>query len=283
MIRKQVEAKQGNKETSVPVSLFPLLRRFLPRFILYFILAAPLALFALYAFSTRWFFPAPLPTEWTSAVFMRALNDSRVWSGLRDSLEIACIVSLLSLALGFPAARVLGLRQFRGRQSAWLILFLPTIVPPLAIGMGLNILFLQIGLAGSYSGVILAHLVPTLPYVIFTLAGAYARYDENYEFQALVLGANPLRTFFIVTLPLIAPSLVVAALFAFLISWSQYLLTLLIGGGQVITLPILLFSAASGGNPVSIAALSLIFLAPPVLVIVATARQLNESPDFRSL
>ena len=246
------------------------------RFTLYFILAAPLALFVVYAFSIRWFFPQPFPVEWTTTAFLRMLSDARIITGLRDSLIIALVVSLLSLALGFPAARVLGLRQFRGRKIAWLILFLPTVVPPLAIGMGLNILFLRFGLAGSLTGVVLAHLIPTLPYVIFTLAGAFARYDENFEFQSLVLGASPARTFLIVTLPLITPSLVVAVLFAFLISWSQYLLTLLIGSGRIITLPILLFSAASGGNPVTIAAISLIFLAPPVLVIAATARQLNQ-------
>jgi putative spermidine/putrescine transport system permease protein len=75
---------------------------------------------------------------------------------------------------------------------------------------------------------------------------------------------------------MMTPSLVVATLFAFLISWSQYLLTLLIGGGQVITLPILLFSAASGGNPAIIATLSLLFVAPPVLVIAFTARSLSQ-------
>ena len=246
------------------------------RFILYLLLAAPLTLFVVYAFSTRWFFPQPFPAEWTSEAFTRAIHDPLLLSGLRDSLVIAAIASLLALLLGFPAARVLGLRQFRGRQIAWLALFLPTIVPPLAIGMGLNILFLQIGLAGSLVGVVLAHLIPTLPYVIFTLAGAFARYDENYELQSLVLGASPGRTFLTVTLRLIAPSVIVAALFAFLISWSQYLLTLLIGSGRIITLPILLFSAASGGNPVTIAAISLIFVAPPVLVIAATARQLNQ-------
>jgi putative spermidine/putrescine transport system permease protein len=246
------------------------------RVVLYLILAAPLTLFILYAFSMRWFFPQPFPIEWTTSAFVRAINDPRLFTGLRDSLDIAFIVSLLSLVIGFPAARVLGLRKFRGRQVAWLILFLPTIVPPLAIGMGLNILFLRIGLAGSLPGVVLAHLIPTLPYVIFTLAGAFARYDENFEFQSLVLGASPVRTFLTITLPLIAPSLVIAALFAFLISWSQYLLTLLIGSGQIITLPILLFSAASGGNPVTIAVLSLIFLTPPVLIIAATARQLTQ-------
>ncbi len=245
------------------------------RFLLFFVLAAPLVLFFMYAFSTRWFYPQVFPNEWTSSAFIRTLSDIRVRNGLRDSLGIAVIVSLLSLVFGLPAARVLGLRHFPGRQVAWLVLFLPTVVPPLAIGMGLNIILLRIGIAGTLTGVVLAHLVPTLPYVIFTLTGAFARFDENYEFQSLVLGASPIYTFIKITLPLIMPSLVVAVLFAFLISWSQYLLTLLIGSGRIITLPILLFSAASGGNPVSIAILSIIFLAPPIIVIGVTARQLR--------
>lgn len=248
---------------------------FLLRFVLYLVLIAPLLLFAAYAFSTRWFFPQPFPVEWTLTAFHRAINDSKTLSSMAQGLWIAVLVSLLSLILAFPAARVLGLRRFRGRQLVWLFFFLPTVVPPLAIGMGLNVLFLHLGLAGTIAGVALAHLIPTLPYTIFTLSSSFARYDENYEHQALALGASPLQIFFNVTLRLMAPSLIVAALFAFLISWSQYLLTLLIGGGQVITLPILLFSAASGGNPSTIAILSLLFVAPPVLVIALTARELT--------
>ena len=246
------------------------------RFLLYVILVAPLLLFIAYAFSTRWFFPQPIPLEWTTDTFQRALHDARTLAGMAQGLWIALLVSILSLILALPAGRVLGLRNFRGRHLAWLILFLPTVVPPLAVGMGLNVLFLQMGLAGTVAGVVLAHIIPTLPYTIFTLSGAFARFDEHYEFQALALGANPWQTFRKVTLRMMAPSLVVAALFAFLISWSQYLLTLLIGGGQVITLPILLFSAASGGNPSSIATLSLLFVAPPVLVIAFTARSLHQ-------
>jgi putative spermidine/putrescine transport system permease protein len=202
-----------------------------------------------YAFSERWFFPELFPTSWTTAPFVRLLSDYRTSAGLLVSLAIAGIVSLLSLIVGYPAARILGTRVFRGRQLAWLAFFLPTVVPPLAIGMGLNILFLRLGLAGSIVGVILSHLVPTLPYTIFTLSGLFARYDDNFEYQAQVLGASRLRIFFTITLRLVFPGLVVAGLFAFLISWSQYLLTLLIGGGQVLTLPLLLFSAVSGGNP----------------------------------
>ena len=246
------------------------------RFTLHLVLAAPLLLFIAYAFSTRWFFPQPFPVEWTFSTFERVLNDSKTFPSILQGLLIACIVSGFSLLIGFPAARVLGLRKFRGRQLVWLSFFLPTIIPPLAIGMGLNVLFLRLGIAGSIVGVSMAHIIPTLPYTIFTLSSAFARFDENYEYQALALGANPWQVFRKVTLRMLTPSLMVAALFAFLISWSQYLLTLLIGGGQVITLPILLFSAASGGNPSTIAALSLLFIAPPVLVIVLTAWQLNQ-------
>lgn len=248
----------------------------LSRFFLYLLLIAPLLLFAAYAFSTRWFFPQPLPTEWTTTTFGRVTSDMRTFSGIAQGLLIAVMASGLSLILGFPAARVLGLRKFRGRQLVWLLFFVPTIIPPLAVGMGLNILFLRMGLAGSIAGVVMAHLVPTLPYTIFTLSSAFARFDENYEFQALALGASPSQVFRKITLRMMTPSLVVAALFAFLISWSQYLLTFLIGGGQVITLPILLFSAATGGNPSTIAGLSLLFITPPVLVIALTARQLNQ-------
>jgi putative spermidine/putrescine transport system permease protein len=246
------------------------------RLVLSLFLLAPLGLFIIYAFSERWFFPAPFPTTWTLDALPRTFHNPRLISGLRDSLTIAFSISFISLFLGFPAARALGLRRFSGYNLVWLIVFLPTIVPPLAIGMGLNVLFLRIGLAGSILGVILAHLIPALPYVILTLAAAFARFDENYEFQSLVLGASPLRTFFMVTLPLMAPSILVAALFAFLISWSQYLLTLLIGSGRIITLPILLFSAASGGNPVTISVLALIFITPPLIVIAITANQLHQ-------
>ena len=77
-----------------------------------------------------------------------------------------------------------------------------------------------------------------------------------------------------ITLPLISPGIVVAGLFAFLISWSQYLLTLLIGSGRVITLPILLFSSAAGGNNLTIAAQAILFTAPALLLLLVTNRLL---------
>lgn len=238
------------------------------------LLLTPIIVFTLYAFSTRWFYPQVIPNTWTLEPFARQLSDPRVHRALWQSLWIALLVTGGSLLVAYPAARALGTREFAAKGLVSLLLFLPTIVPPLAIGMGLNIVMLRTGLAGTVPAVVLVHLIPVLPYTVFALAGVFARYDENYEHQATVLGAGRLRVLLLVTLPLVWPGVAVAALFAFLISWSQYLLTLLIGGGQVITLPLLLFSAVSGGNPSTIAVLSLLFAAPPFIAIVLTARYL---------
>jgi putative spermidine/putrescine transport system permease protein len=246
----------------------------LVRMVLGAVLLGPILALLLHASSTHWFFPRLVPAEWTLAPLLRQLGDPHTRAALGASLLTAGITTSIALLLGLPAARVLGLRTFRGRSLVLLVLFLPNIVPPLAIGMGLNVLLLRLGLAGSVVGVVLVHLVPVVPYATLALLGVFARYDEGYELQARTLGANPCQVWLRVALPLLWPGLAVAALFAFLVSWSQYVLTLLVGGGQVITLPILLFAAVSGGNPTSIAGLALLFAAPPVVAIALAVRAL---------
>jgi len=249
--------------------------RALFRVLLYALLVLPLGGLVLYALSTRWFYPQVLPNTWTLEPLQRQLANPVTRDALGVSIEIALLVSTLSVLISYPAARALGTRTFRGKGLVTLLLFLPTVVPPVAMGMGLNILFLRVGLAGTLPGVMLVHLIPVLPYTLFGLIGVFARYDPNYEYQALVLGAGHARIFLNVTVPLVLPGVAVAALFGFLVSWSQYLLTLLIGGGQIITLPLLLFATVAGGNPTTIAILSLLFVAPPIIVIALTARYLT--------
>jgi putative spermidine/putrescine transport system permease protein len=177
--------------------------------------------------------------------------------------------------VGVPAARALGLRRFRGRSLALALVVLPTTVPPLAVALGLDVAFLRLGLAGTVLGVVLVHLLPVLPYVVLALVGVFERYDEAYEWQAATLGAGPLTRLVRVSLPLLAPGIAVAALFGFLASWTQYVLTLLVGGGQVVTLPLLVFAAAAGGNPATTAGLALLLALPPMLAVALTARALG--------
>ena len=235
---------------------------------------APVAIFGLYAVSQRWFYPLILPSEWTAAPLLRQLRDPRTREALVNSTIVALLVSGLSTLVAYPAARALELRLQRWKGLVYALLFLPTVVPSVATGIGLNILFLRVGLDGTLAGVALVHLIPVLPYSVLTLGGVFARYDPTYEQQAQVLGAGHWYTFSRVTLRLIFPGLVVTGLLAFLISWSQYVLTLLIGGGRVVTLPILLFATISGGNPTTTSVLALIFIAPLVLTIAFASRHL---------
>lgn len=239
-------------------------------------LLLPLLPLTIWAFSRRWLFPAVLPTEWGLRAWRYLLDPStRVLAAFANSLAVALAVTVLSIIIAIPAARVLGLKRFRGKTLVEFLILAPTVVPAFAAAMGIQVLFIRYGLADTLLGVILAHLIPVLPYAVLILAGIFANYDVDYEHQARVLGAGSWTIFWRVTLPAIWPGVVVAALFAFLISWSQYLLTLLIGGGQVITLPVLLLAFANSGDYAVTAALSLVFMAPAVLALLFSARHLT--------
>lgn len=244
--------------------------------LLIFLLLTPLIAFFFNAFSFRWFYPQLFPKEislraWESIV---AAN-SKVPEALLNSTILAVGVTLSSVIIGLPAARALGLYSFRGKRVIEFLIISPTIVPGIAVAMGLNINFIRWGLSGNLLGVGLVHLVPVMPYVVLTLSGVFSNYNPEYEQQARSLGAGVLATFWHVTLPAIFPGIVVASLFAYLISWSQYILTFLVGAGQVITMPVLLFSTASGSNNALTAAMSLVFVAPSILILILTARYLS--------
>ncbi len=239
---------------------------------------APLLPFGLWAFSGRWLYPATWPTEWSGRAWAYALApQSKVLAALVNSLTVALTVTVIALMLSLPAARAFTLSYWRGRSVVLFLLLAPTIVPIFAVAMGIQIALIWVGLADTWLGVILAHLIPVVPYLTLILAGIFSNYNADFDSQARSLGALPWQTFWHITLPLIAPGVLTGSLFAFLISWSQYLLTVLIGGGQVITLPVLLFAFAQSGDLPVTAVLSLIFVAPALVFLAATARYLSGS------
>jgi putative spermidine/putrescine transport system permease protein len=155
------------------------------------------------------------------------------------------------------------------------MLMLPVIVPPLCVAMGLHLWFIKLGLAETFIGVVLVHLTFCLPYSIFVMWGVFSNYNPDYESQARSLGANPWKIIMRVMLPLTLPGIMVAGLFSFLLSWSQYLSTLIIGGGRITTLPILLFALMGSGDRPVAAAVSIVFVAPAFLALLFSARYLG--------
>ena len=146
---------------------------------------------------------------------------------------------------------------------------------PVAVAMGLNVAFLRVGLDGGIVPVVLAHQMVTLPYAVLIMWAALTRYDPAFERQAMLLGASPQRVVAQVFVPLAASALLVTAAITFVVSWGQYLLTLLPGGGRLLTLPVLVLNAANGGNPTAGATLALIAAIPPALAILLVVRRLT--------
>lgn len=239
-------------------------------------LILPLVPLGLWSFARGWFFPDILPTRWSLDAWARTLDPSSgVLEALGTTTLIAFAATALSALIGLPAARALGQHDFRGKGAVQLVILAPVIVPGIAVVLGLHTVFTLLGLTGTLGGVILVHLLPVLPYMILVLAGVFANLDPNLEAQARSLGASPARAFLHVTLPAIAPGLMTGALFAFLVSWSQYILTLVIGSGKVVTLPLLLFSYAGAGRNDLTGAVSLLYILPGLAIIALTARQIT--------
>lgn len=236
-------------------------------------LVLPILPLVVWSAAHGWRFPDLLPQDWSGKAWAVALSPtSGVIYSFATTTLIAAATTLLAALIGLPAGRALGLYRFRGKGLVTLLLLAPAILPGLAVVFGLHGLFLRLGLTGSIPGVILAHLIPVLPYMTLIMAAVFSRFDTAYEDQARSLGATPFQTFRSVTLPAILPGLLTGALFAFLVSWSQYLLTLAIGGGRVQTLPLLLFSFASAGRNDVTAAIALLYILPGLLILAVTAR-----------
>lgn len=237
---------------------------------------APIMPLVVWSFSHSWFFPNLLPEELSRRAWSYIGSPlSKVGAALLNSMTIALIVTITAVALGVPAGRALGLRRFRGKTLVEFLILAPIIVPGLAVIMGIHVLFIRVGLVDTLIGVALVHLLPSLPYMIMVMSGVFANYNVDFEQQAHSLGAGPLRTFAHVTLPAILPGIVTGSLFVFLISWSQYILTVLIGGGRGITLPVLLFAFAAAGDNAVTAALCIVFLAPAIAILLFTSRYLS--------
>jgi putative spermidine/putrescine transport system permease protein len=237
----------------------------------------PFGVLMVWSFSTRWFYPQLWPAQWGLRAwqYVFGIAGTQILAGLFQSMLVALVTAGISVVIGVPAGRALGLYNFKGKDSISVMLMLPVIVPPLCVAMGLHLWFIKLGLADTIAGVVLVHLTFCLPYSVFVMWGVFSNYNPDYEYQARSLGANSWQILTRVMLPLTLPGIMVAGLFSFLLSWSQYLSTLIIGGGRVITLPILLFALMGSGDRPVAAAVSLVFVAPAFAALLFSARYLG--------
>ncbi|CEG21762.1 Putative 2-aminoethylphosphonate transport system permease protein PhnV [Planococcus massiliensis] len=241
---------------------------FLFIFLLMFIVL-PFVPLVLSSFSYNWEWPNVLPEIFSLSAWKYVLFDnSGTWQAIGTSLLIAFIVTAINIILAVPAANALVRYPLKGRWLFEAIIFAPIVIPPFVAVLGIHLTFLRFGLTETIFGVVLAHLSPTLPYVVRAAMTSYNTLSIDWEDQARMLGAGPLSRFYHVVLPHLLPGIAAGASLSILISLSQYLITFIIGSGQVMTLPILLFPFISGGDPAIASAYSLVFAGMAVAALL---------------
>jgi putative spermidine/putrescine transport system permease protein len=225
-------------------------------------LELPVAVIALAAFSKTAYLTIPphgLTLEW----FAKVLSDPDYLSAIRMSLILACGSTIISLALGVAAAYALFRKVVPGTDAIGAFLMSPLILPGVVIGVALLQFYSLTGLRGTLFGLVMAHVVITVPYVVRSGLASLGGLDMALEEAARVLGADGFAAFRLVTLPLIAPGLVAGGLFAFVTSLDNVPVTIFLIGPSQTTLPVLIFSSVEMGVDPSVAAVS-------TLMIIAT-------------
>lgn len=200
------------------------------------LMIAPIVIVALLSFSSASYlsFPPPaLGLRWYRTYFA-----SRDWiAATVTSLEVAGAVVILSTVLG--TAATLGLARLPpiARTIASGLILSPLIMPVIVVAIGVYYAFARYGLVGTPLGLILAHTCLAVPFVVTSVGSSLAGYDRRLTMAALSLGASPVAAFRQVTLPLIRPGIVVGALFAFLTSFDELVVSLFLSGTGAVTLP----------------------------------------------
>ena len=191
-------------------------------------------------------------------------EDARLVSALATTIYLGGLVVFLNLLLAIPAAKALAHYDFKWKSEIDVILMLPILVPGLGIAMGLYFLMLKLGLANSLLGVALIHLIPTLPYSIRMFRVGFENLGIRWEEQARSLGIPPRGIIMGIWFPLLLPTIRGVIFLAFIISLSQYILTALIGGGNVLTLAQVYFPYFNSANWPIMVSFTLLFGLLPI-------------------
>lgn len=221
----------------------------------------------LWVFVERWSWPDFFPRTYSLRAIKEILGRTDEFIPLLlSSVLISTVVSLLSVIIGVMTSRALILYEFKGKSIIFSMTMLPFLIPTTVFALGIHVVFIKWGLNYTVTGVIISHLIFSLPYATVLLMDGTKGIGNKLEEQARVLGASTYESFFKVTLPLLIPVILSAYSMAYIISFSQYFLTLLIGGGNIKTFTIVMVPYLQGDNRNIAFVYSAVFLLITVLV-----------------
>jgi putative spermidine/putrescine transport system permease protein len=229
------------------------------------------------SFGTSWF-DTWLPNSFTGKWYGQAWHDFSLRQVLTTTLEVSLLVVAISVLIGVPASYVLARRSFPGRRVLYLLFLLPILMPPITYGIPLATVLYKYGFAGHLSGVVLANLVPSVPFVILTMTPFIEQIDPAIERAARMCGAHTGQIFLRILAPLLVPGILAASILVLVRTVGMFELTFLTYGPDSQTLVVALFysmSAAGIRAQQSSDAMAVVYMSMMLVLLVVALRMVN--------
>ena len=232
-----------------------------------FFLLAPIAIVSVFAVNPTPYISFP-PVGFTLVWFAKFFANPDFINALWISLRVAAAVLVLSMLIGATAALALARGDLPAARLLTALFMSPLMLPAILMGLALFQIYLLAGIGRPIWGLVMGHTVVAVPYVIRTTLAVLYNFDRRLEEAAAALGANPLRVFFEVTLPLIRPGVIAGGIFAFIVSFDQFPVSLFLVVPKGETLPVVLFNYMKFDLDGAIAAASMVSIALALTVVI---------------
>lgn len=220
------------------------------------------------------------PKTWGVRWYSELLANSQMLSAFRVSLILGAIVTIISLLISVPAAYALVRIKPLGSELILNICTAPLLLPTIVLGLAMLMLFAPWGWLANWPGLILAHLVVTIPYALRILITSLSTLPRDVEDAAKTLGAAPLRVFFQITLPLMVPGIVGATALSFLVSFDEVVVSLFLTGPNLTTLPVAMFHYAEQRSDPMVACISTLLIVLTIGVVAIIGRTAGLARTF---
>ena len=238
----------------------------------YFLL--PIVVTVMMSFTPTRFLQLPT-TKWSLQWYFAFFEDAEWTDALRNSLIVGALTVVLALFVGMTAAIAFARFQFRWKTALYTLALTPVFTPAVILAMALLALAYEWGLEGGYLIIAIGHSLWAFPLVIIVMRVSLEGLDRSLEEAARGMGASPWRTFREVILPLVAPSVLVGALFAFIISINEFIMALFLGSSETETLPRIIYPTLRYRLTPLVASASGVLMLLTVVVLLLCARLMN--------
>ena len=237
------------------------------------LITAPFLMITLRSVGKGWFGRLWLPPQLTWEWYRWAIEVGNIPEVMKNTLIIGAIAVIVSTVIGIFAGWAFGRRQMPGKELVMAIVLLPRMIPPITYALGVAKIFYTLELVDTHLGVALAHVSVCAPYAILVLSATFEGLDERVLEAASVCGANTIKRFFYVVLPLIMPGILASMIFSFTHSYNEFTLTLLTYGPNTVTLPVRTYLAVGDGYWEITSAMAVIMVVPSLVILAIIQRR----------